>query len=55
MASYMQITRLPVTIKMPPELGYLHRQLERIYTDIFLAFIPYNTCFFITAKSFLRS
>lgn len=27
-------------------LGYLHRQLELIYTDMNLAFIPYNTCYF---------
>ena len=24
----------------------LHRQLERIYTDIIFSFIPYNTCYF---------
>ena len=69
----MQITRLPVTIKMPsfqknvtiqeivihksantitPALPtfsgtrILHRQLELIYTDMNLAFIPYNTCYF---------
>ena len=27
-------------------LGYLHRQLELIYTDMNLAFIPYNTSYF---------
>lgn len=27
-------------------LGYLHRQLELIYTDIIFVFIPYNTCYF---------
>lgn len=27
-------------------LGYLHRQLELIYTDMNLAFIPYDTCYF---------
>ena len=26
--------------------------IRGIYTDIIFAFIPYNTCFFITAKSF---
>lgn len=27
-------------------LGYLHRQLELIYTDIIFVFIPYNNCYF---------
>ena len=70
----MQITRLPVTIKMPPiqknatiqeivlhksastiipalcltfsGTRILHRQLERIYTDIMFAFMTYNTSYF---------
>ena len=76
----MQITRLPVIIKMPPfqknttiqeivihksastiipalcltfsGTRILHRQLELIYTDMNLAFIPYNTCFSLPPNHF---